>query len=118
MTHAIPRTGLRIKIHRGLPVRKEKDFQAEVVKVARLFGYLCHHQYDARKSEPGVPDLLIVGHGRCIHAELKRQGGRYTPAQRMWLAALLGAPCEVYTFVDGVNDMREIAEILNPSRGA
>ena len=35
----------------------EKKFQSQVVRIAKVFGWLCYHTYDSRRSEPGFPDL-------------------------------------------------------------
>jgi hypothetical protein len=35
----------------------------------------------------GFPDLVIVGNGEAHIAELKREDGRPSPAQKRWLAA-------------------------------
>lgn len=42
------------------------------------------------QGHPGAPDLILARHGQVILAELKRQNGRLTPDQRLWLAALGG----------------------------
>jgi hypothetical protein len=76
------------------------------------------HTYDSRRSEPGFPDLVICGHGRVIFAEVKRKGGYYTDAQRRWLAELMGTPAEVFTWIAGVDDIRDIADILRRPRSA
>jgi hypothetical protein len=72
----------------------EKDLQESVREMAMKLGYLVYHTHDSRRSEPGYPDLTIVGHGRLLVRELKRQSdrlGRVTPKQREWLAALADA---------------------------
>lgn len=68
----------------------EADFQAQVVKFARLTGWLCYHTYDSRRSEPGFPDLVLTNAERdtTLFAELKADGGKVTAAQRKWLRAL------------------------------
>lgn len=72
----------------------EKAFQQQVVNLARLFGWRCYHTYDARRSEPGFPDLLMARPpeggrpGRLIFAELKRATGRVSNEQRAWLMDL------------------------------
>ena len=35
----------------------EKGFQAAVVELARLRGWLVYHTYDSRRSAKGFPDL-------------------------------------------------------------
>lgn len=77
----------------------EAGFQAVVVELARRCGYLPYHPYDARKSEPGWPDLALclparapAGVGRLIVAELKSARGRVSVAQRQWLEGLASVP--------------------------
>ena len=79
----------------------EKELQANIVKLARLLGYLVYHTYDSRKSEPGFPDLVMVrwGDHRLIFAELKSAKGKVTDPQRRWLEHL-GLVCmEVEAYV-------------------
>lgn len=38
----------------------EKEFQAQVLDLARLTGWLCYHPHDSRRSAPGFPDLVLV----------------------------------------------------------
>lgn len=77
----------------------EKQWQARVVKLARLMGWLCYHAYDSRRSESGYPDLTCVGKGRVVYIELKTERGKLSPAQEVWLERLRGCPgVEVYVF--------------------
>lgn len=66
----------------------EKEFQAAVVQLARLRGWLVYHTFDARRSEPGFPDLVCARNGRVVFAELKREGGSLSRAQQRWQDAL------------------------------
>src|SRR5262249_31803425 len=72
----------------------EKEFQAQVVQLARLLRWRVYHTYDSRRSAPGLPDLLLVRE-RVLWAELKTESGRVTPAQRAWIEALAAAGQEV-----------------------
>ena len=60
----------------------EKDFQATVIDLARTYGWIVGFTYDARKSEPGEPDLRMVHptQHRVIFAELKTTKGKLTKA--------------------------------------
>ncbi len=49
----------------------EKAFQAQVLTLARLWGWRCYHAHASRRSAPGFPDLVMV-----------------RPEQRGWLDAL------------------------------
>jgi hypothetical protein len=80
------------------PRLSERDFQAQIIQLARMSGWLCYHTHDSRRSEPGWPDLTMVQPGcddrpgRIIFVELKTDTGRVTPAQRTWLEALARCP--------------------------
>ena len=78
----------------------EKDFQATVIDLARTYGWIVGFTYDARKSEPGEPDLRMVHPPRVIFAELKtakgkltkggyNKSGRWLPGQDQWQDALI-----------------------------
>lgn len=70
----------------------EKDWQEVVVSYALLNKWLVYHTHDSRRSEAGFPDLVMVRGGRCVVAELKREGKAPTQAQREWLEALGKVP--------------------------
>ena len=66
----------------------EKDFMAQVVQYAKLHKWHVYHTFDSRKSEAGFPDLVMVKH-KIVFAELKREGGKLTDAQKAWRDVLL-----------------------------
>ena len=66
----------------------EKDFLNNIVKLARLSGWLVYHTYDSRRSEKGYPDITMTRHGRIIFAEVKREGEAPTVEQTIWLKTL------------------------------
>jgi hypothetical protein len=68
----------------------EADLQAEVVKLARMLGWLVYHTYDSRRSAAGFPDLVMVHpqSGAQLFAELKSATGKVTAEQDQWLRAL------------------------------
>ena len=70
----------------------EKDFQQQVVDAAHLFGWWVFHDYDARKNEPGFPDLVLIRPPRVLFLELKRETGRCTRAQEKVLGMLDECP--------------------------
>jgi len=102
----------------------EKDFQATVIDLARTYGWIVGFTYDARKSEPGEPDLRMVRSPRVIFAELKavkgrltkgrfnKSGNRWLPGQDEWSDALRSCPgVEYYLWrPDGLDG--EIERIL------
>lgn len=60
----------------------EKDFQAQIVALAKVCGWKVFHQFDSRRSEPGWPDLVLLRPQVALFVEVKRQNGRLTKAQR------------------------------------
>lgn len=49
----------------------ERQFQPQVVQLARLCGWLIYHTFDSRRSAAGFPDLCMVRGDRCLFVELK-----------------------------------------------
>lgn len=96
----------------------EEAFLAKVRQVARMAGWTGYHTYSSKRSDPGFPDLLLVkpgpqlGTGRLIVAELKRQSGKLTAEQHLWLDLLRHsvATLEVYTWKPA--DWPQIVAIL------
>ena len=76
-----------------------------------LFGWLCYHTHDSRRSEPGFPDIVMVRPPSVLFAELKTDTGRVTPAQRMWLEALGRCP-GIEAYVWRPSDFDAIVERL------
>jgi hypothetical protein len=73
----------------------EKQFQAEVLALARRHGWKCYHAHDSRKSAAGFPDLVLV-RDRVIVAELKVGDNRLSADQVVWLEAFAAAGVEVH----------------------
>ena len=76
----------------------ERDFQRQIVQLAKLYGWLCYHTHDSRRSAAVFPDLVLVRNGTCIVAELKAAQGRVSPEQAMWIAELDGAQISAYVW--------------------
>lgn len=75
----------------------EKEFQSDIVKAAKMLGWLCFHPYRSTRSEPGFPDLVLV-RDRVIYAEVKTATGRLSMHQKAWLHALEAAGQEAYVW--------------------
>lgn len=67
---------------------QEKELQAMVVELCQRLGLLVYHTHDSRRSQPGFPDLVVVGPGGLEFWELKGDNGRTTPEQREWIEAI------------------------------
>ncbi len=78
----------------------EKQFQAEVIQVARRAGWMVHHHTISKRSEPGWPDLALCHPGRAkfILAELKTNDGAVSTEQQVWIQSLnqCGVDCRLW----------------------
>lgn len=79
------------------PQMSERDWQGQVLDLAKLQGWLAYHVFDSRRSEPGFPDWVLV-RDRVMFAELKSDTGRLTAAQRHWLGRLADAGAEAHVW--------------------
>jgi hypothetical protein len=80
----------------------ERQFQAEVIRRAKLFGWLVHHSRPAIgrggrwntpiEGDPGYIDLTLARSGRLLLLELKSATGKTSPAQRAWISTLSQVP--------------------------
>jgi len=61
----------------------EAQLQAAIADLCKLLGVWCYHTYDSRRSQPGWPDLVLVGR-HVLYRELKSATGRLTSAQTEW----------------------------------
>lgn len=78
-------------LHAQALAMTEKDLLEQCRAATKVLGLLCYHTHDSRRSEPGFPDLVIVGRHGVLIRELKRQRGGVTPEQSAWLNALAAA---------------------------
>lgn len=89
----------------------EKQWLAQVVDLAKLFGWATYHPWLSIHSPRGWPDLALVRPPRLVLAELKTDKGRTSPAQDTWLELLRQVPA-VEVFVWRPADIDQVAEIL------
>jgi len=96
----------------------EAALQEHIRALARRFGWLVWHCYDARGSAPGFPDLVLVRAvslsrpGRLIFAELKTTRGKTTVTQQEWLSCLAHSVPGVEVYLWRPQDLEDIARIL------
>lgn len=61
----------------------ERDFQTEVIKFAKMLGWVYYHTHLSKNSVAGFPDLVLAK-DRILYRELKSEKGRLTKDQKMW----------------------------------
>ena len=76
------------------PFSRERDFQRAVCQLAKTLGCIVYHTHDSRRSEPGFPDLVIVGKRAFMFRELKTERGYVSDAQKEWLDKLADAKAD------------------------
>lgn len=74
----------------------EREFQAQVIRMAEFLGYYCYHVSNVKgqlktHTSIGFPDLVLCGNGRLLFRELKVRGNQPTKAQSEWLRRLIEA---------------------------
>jgi hypothetical protein len=92
-----------------LPKLTEKQFQDQVIQMARLCGWWAYHTHDARHSQKGLPDLILAKHA-VIWAELKVPPRKATPEQTACLERLRAAGQRAYLWTPA--DWLEIERVL------
>ena len=96
--HGISLYGISRLDERSTRIIAEAMFSQAIVAHARGEGWLVHYERVSghvgkdgswKGSGPkGKPDLTLARDGVVILAELKKHGGRVSPEQKQWLAAL------------------------------
>lgn len=104
------------------PEPTEKEFQAQVIALAQLTGHKVAHFRPARTTDgdwrtpvaadgAGFPDLVIVGRGKVIFAELKAEAGTATTLQVDWLEQIRAAGGQAYLWKP--SDWNDIEDVLS-----
>ena len=88
----------------------EKQWQLQVIDLARLYGWRYYHTFDSRRSAAGFPDLVLFRPGRFLMAELKTDKGKLTAAQKEMIDDLTEAGVDVHVFRP--SDFDQICEVL------
>ena len=94
----------------------EKEFQSQVITLARACGWMHYHTYDSRRSVSGFPDLVLVRAPRLLIRECKTDTGKVTPTQGEWINVL--RQCGVDAAVWRPSDWPEIEATLARERRA
>lgn len=58
----------------------EAELAEHIRELCKGYGLWSYHTHDSRRSNPGWPDLVVVGQG-VIYRELKRERGTVSKAQ-------------------------------------
>jgi hypothetical protein len=95
----------------GPDARSEKQFQAEVVKLAKANGWLPWSCTISRKSQAGWPDLTLIRGNRIVFAELKFCTKR-SAAQLTFGEALSAVGGNVEYYCWRPEDWPQILEVL------
>lgn len=67
---------------------REDEFAERIENTLDLFKLQWHHETDSRKSKRGFPDYCIAGPYGVLFIEIKGKGGKASPEQKKWIAAL------------------------------
>ena len=83
----------------------EREWQSRVVDLVKVLGYRYAHFRPAQTArgwrtamsgDAGFPDMVIVGRGRLIFAELKGEKTRVQSEQLAWARDIKAAGAECY----------------------
>lgn len=74
---------MRLSMAKGLRSMKikESDVRAGIKKYLALTGWLCYSNLQGLGCKVGLSDLTILKKGVVVWVELKRPGGKQSPAQ-------------------------------------
>lgn len=92
----------------------EAGLQENIIDLVGYAGGLVYHTHDSRRSEPGFPDLVIVGPHGVLFRELKSATGYLTSEQVRWVGRLKAAGADVTVWRPGdwpgtiINDLRGV----------
>ena len=103
------------KIENSPRKHPERDFQREVIEVARSFGWTDFHvlRSDLSKMRPGFPDLFLIRPPNIVWAELKAKNGKLSDAQKDMCEMLKESGQNIYVWhAENEKDWDEIIEVL------
>lgn len=88
----------------------EKQFQQQVIDLAKLCHWKEYHAWKSFHSPQGFPDLILVRDCVILAVELKSEKGKVSRAQYDWLEALGKAGLKV--FIWRPSDWEDIVRYL------
>lgn len=90
----------------------EKQWQADVVRIARFGGWVVFHVYEAKRVVAGWPDLQLLRPPEFVVVELKTEAGKLTEDQTAMLRRFDG--CDIETYVWRPSDLAAVKLRLRP----
>ena len=87
---------------------KEAVLQRQIIKHLRGMGAWVFNVHGSPFQQVGVPDLLVGFQGRFYGMEVKRPGGKLSPAQSNVIAAIRDSGC----IAGRVESVAEAVELL------
>lgn len=67
----------------------ENELLANIRQACAAMGILVYHTHRSERSEPGFPDLVLIGSHGVHFRELKTDKGKLTSYQQHWMTSLL-----------------------------
>lgn len=86
-------------------VASEAEWQSFVTDYAKVKDWWVYHTLRSKGSQAGFPDLVLIRPPRLIFVELKREGGKLSPVQRLVLQMLEACHQEVYVWRPSDRDL-------------
>jgi len=74
----------------------EKQFQRQVIDLARIYKWEVYHTWNSLHSNRGWPDLVLAKPPMILFVELKTDKGKLTPDQAKWIHLLGDCNCLAY----------------------
>lgn len=93
----------------------EIAWQNKILSLCRWYRLRTYHTYDSRRSDPGFPDLVIVGKRGVVFAELKSSKGKVSLNQQAWWEDLNKAGAEAYIWRP--EDWPQVQDVLKRLAG-
>ncbi len=89
----------------------EKEFQKQVIDLARIYHWDYYHTFYSLKSQRGYPDLILIKPPNLLVVELKANYGKLSVFQEKWLK--LFGDCGVETYCWKPDNFDEIVRRLS-----